>query len=243
MKGATEVPSTITVIIIQYTLIKRMKCELAFPISPTYCLNVKYSSHGLSPWKHTGAVGVSHLATALLPQEWRNGGIWGESWNQENTAKTCSGFLESLELLSHPFPCHSWHKEPVPVPRSLCCSPWDPEPCWESWVSDSPEGPARCPWRLRSANIWNIWTKSTELCHLRPSKEPGNFLKHCFPPCHPRITQDLTLSSPEAQVSLFIHCPSFTQEATTWAPALVQNTFQRCWGTEIRWFVAFPSWW
>lgn len=85
MKGATEVPSTITVIIIQYTLIKRMKCELAFPISPTYCLNVKYSSHGLSPWKHTGAVGISHLATTLLPQEWRNGGIWGEeSWNQEN---------------------------------------------------------------------------------------------------------------------------------------------------------------
>lgn len=73
MKGATEVPSTITVIIIQYTLIKRMKCELAFPISPTYCLNVKYSSHGLSPWKHTGAVGISGYNTASPGvEEWRD---------------------------------------------------------------------------------------------------------------------------------------------------------------------------
>lgn len=157
MKGATEVPSTITVIIIQYTLIKRMKCELAFPISPTYCLNVKYSSHGLSPWKHTGAVGISHLATTLLPQEWRNGGIWGEeSWNQENNIglshKNLLRLSEERELLSHShsFPSHSWHKESIPVPRIFCCSPpYDPEPCSESWVSHNPEGSVQCPQRLR----------------------------------------------------------------------------------------------
>lgn len=74
MKGATEVPTTITVIIIQYTLIKRMKCELAFPISPTYSLNVKYSSHGLPPWKHRGTVGISRTATTVLLRERRSGG-------------------------------------------------------------------------------------------------------------------------------------------------------------------------
>lgn len=74
MKGATEVPSTITVIIIQYTLIKRMKYELAFPISPTYSLNFKYSSHGPSQWKHTGTVGISHMATTASTgvEEWRD---------------------------------------------------------------------------------------------------------------------------------------------------------------------------
>lgn len=48
----------------------------------------------------------------------------------------------SLELLSHShsFPSHSWHKESVPVPRIFCCSPRDPEPCSEPWVSHSPEG-------------------------------------------------------------------------------------------------------
>lgn len=79
MKGATEVPTTITVIIIQYTLIKRMKCELAFPISPTYSLNVKYSSHGLPPWKHRGTVGISRTATTVLLRERRSGESFGES--------------------------------------------------------------------------------------------------------------------------------------------------------------------
>lgn len=59
MKGAMEVPSTVTVIIIQHTLIRRMKWESAFPISPAYSL--KYSSCGLS--------------TELLLQQWRNGGM------------------------------------------------------------------------------------------------------------------------------------------------------------------------
>lgn len=71
MKGATEVPTTITVIIIQYTLIKRMKCELAFPISPTYSLNVEYSSHGFPPWKHTEVL----VFLVLLQQEGRRKGI------------------------------------------------------------------------------------------------------------------------------------------------------------------------
>lgn len=71
MKGATEVPTTITVIIIQYTLIKRMKCELAFPISPTYSLNVEYSSLGFPPWKHTELL----VFLVQLQQEcWRSRG-------------------------------------------------------------------------------------------------------------------------------------------------------------------------
>lgn len=138
MKGATEVPSTITVIIIQYTLIKRMKCELAFPISPTYCLNVKYSSHGLSPWKHTGAVGISHLATTLLPQEWRNGGIWGESWSQENNTGLSHTNLPRLSG-ERAWSCFLTLTPSLLIPgmRNLSQSsglsavspPWDPEPC------------------------------------------------------------------------------------------------------------------
>lgn len=227
MKGATEVPSTITVIIIQYTLIKRMKCELAFPISPTYCLNVKYSSHGLSPWKHTGAVGISHLATTLLPQEWRNGGIWEESWNQENTtglshknllrlsgerefgAAFSFSLLPGTRTLSQ-----SQGFSAVHLPRTL-------SPALSHGFHTTQRDRFSVLKGWESVNIWSSWTKSMKLCQFRPSAEPGNFLKHLFSPSHLRTTQYLTLSSPEAHASLFIHCPSFSQEATRWVPALI----------------------
>lgn len=158
MKGATEVPSTITVIIIQYTLIKRMKCELAFPISPTYCLNVKYSSHGLSPWKHTGAVGISHLATTTASpgvEGWRDLRGVTKSGEQhrfipQNLAQAFweREFGAAFSLSLPPFSFLAWgicHN-----PRGLCCSPpWSPEPCSESRVSHSPEGSLQCPQRLR----------------------------------------------------------------------------------------------
>lgn len=243
MKGATEVPSTITVIIIQYTLIKRMKCELAFPISPTYCLNVKYSSHGLSPWKHTGAGGISHLATTLLPQEWRNGGIWGESWNLENhTGLSHKNLLRlsgdrdfgaafSLSLLPFSFLAQGT----CPSPRGFLLLTLGPWACSESWVSHSPEGSAQCPQGLRKCKRLERLNKINGIVPI----STGNFLKHLFSPSPPKIYTIFDFIFPR---SFPVHpLPKLHTGAARWAPAPVQNTFQWCWGTEIRWFVAFPS--
>lgn len=105
MKGAMEVPSTVTVLIMQYTLIGRMKWELAFPISPTYSL--KYSSRGLSTELLVFLLWLQHCS-------YRSGGMEGckeESWNilrtsQVSPTKACSGFPGRgiLELTLSLFP-------------------------------------------------------------------------------------------------------------------------------------------
>lgn len=151
--------------------------------------------------------------------------------------KTCSGFLESLELLFHPFPSHSWHKESVPVPRSLCCSPWDPG----FHTAQSDQSSVLGGWG--SANIWNIWTKSMELCHFRPSAEPGSFLKHLLSPFPPKNYTVFDFIFPRSTSFSVYPLPKLHTGSNNVSSCPVQNAFQRCWGTEIRWFVAFPSWW
>lgn len=91
MKGAMEVPSTVTVIIMQYTLIRRMKWELAFPISPTYSL--KYSSRGLSTEVLVFLLWLQHC----FYRSGRMEGCKEKSWNilrtsQVSPTKACSGF-------------------------------------------------------------------------------------------------------------------------------------------------------
>lgn len=214
MKGATEVPSTITVIIIQYTLIKRMKCELAFPISPTYSLNFKYSSHGLSPWKHTGTVGVSPMATPLLLQEWRNGGIWREeSKKHENNRDFSYKSLlrlsgKSSELLSrsHSFPVSSLlpgtrMRSSAAALRIRChWPPLDPEQHFSEsrGVSHTPEEWVQLSSKDEKVQTfgtakWNQWNRANS----PPLQSQATCWNVCFPRSHLGTTQYLTLFSLE----------------------------------------------
>lgn len=227
MKGATEVPSTITVIIIQYTLIKRMKCELAFPISPTYSLNFKYSSHGLSPWKHTGTVGVSHMATPPLLQEWRNGGIWREESkkHENNTDFSYKSLLrlpgKSSELLSRShsflvpslFPGTGMRSSATALRIRCHWPPLDPKRHFsesrgvshtpEEWVQLSSKGEKV---QTFGTAKWNQWNRANS----PPPAEPGNLLKCLFSPLSPGNYPVFDFIFPRNISSPVTHCLGLT---------------------------------